>query len=394
MPRKQYHPTIACVNKLDKGFFFNELERQFADGENTCSYDSGFIMFPYDDKQAKLSFKKDPTGEGHVYTWKHDEARIVKAVSGIFTIGELPFKFVENETFIELINACNGRTETEKVSCSTKPLVHQFTRKILDIELHLRTWSTDPGFVEMVPDMKEKYDNYWGDYEKMSDFVFFAVLLDYQCKSQFYLYTSKEMIGYTKKQDMTNSSIELKSREMVRETERKMEDPFETYLEDYDTGLSSKQQIPKQVVDCDDDKSTTIFLNRPDIPLYAYTETVPSALIPVRVRSGSRFLSVQQTLNYSNFESLYLDPFACISAPKVISFTPNSRVCRSGKENGDDCSSGTTTVASSNSVVEKPQYNNGFRNQVHWIPAPGTPWSYNPWVPMPGYPPIQFYPSP
>ncbi|KAL7606059.1 hypothetical protein Lser_V15G18389 [Lactuca serriola] len=80
--------------------------------------------------------------------------------------------------------------------------------------------------------------------------------------------------------------------------------------------------------------------------------------------------------------------------PKVLSFTPNSPICR-GKESGDDCSSGTTTVVSSNSVVEKPQENNGFHSQVHWIP--GTPWSYNPWVPMQiptGYPPIPFYPPP
>ncbi|KAL4584320.1 hypothetical protein LXL04_008917 [Taraxacum kok-saghyz] len=382
-----------------------------------------------DDKQSKLSFKMDPTGEGHVYTWKHDEVKIAKAVLGIFTIGELPFKFLENEAFIELVNALNGRvilpsrhtasrnvaqlylderrkllkylsnlnttvhlttdtwtspcqrknymvvtahfidddwvmhkrvvnfrevdthkgedmargllvcihewgmkkvmsmtvdnasrtawrsniscmahiinlivkmglqhqnyhvecvqnavkyirgstqwikkfkkamkdvavdtkrflcgetrtrwnstfellksaydvrdvfveygmqdksfekdvdrvpefkdfeeikktidflekfkTKTEKVSCSTKPLVHQFTREILDIQLHLRNWSMDPGFVEMVP-----------------------------------------------------------AREMVRETKRKMEGFFNTYLENYNTGLSSQQQTPQQVLDCDDD---------------------------------------------------------------------------------------------------------------------------------------------
>ncbi|KAL4584113.1 hypothetical protein LXL04_008703 [Taraxacum kok-saghyz] len=429
-----------------------------------------------DDKQSKLSFKKDPTGEGHVYTWKHDEVRIAKAILGIFTIGELPFKWLENEACIELVNALNGRvilpsrhtasrniaqlylderskllkhlsnpntavhlttdtwtspcqrknymvvtvhfidddwvmhkrvvnfrevdthkverrgdqisrkklpnvydngnqfhircmahiinlivkmglkhqnyhvecvqnavkyirgstqrikkfkkamkdvavdtkrflcgetptrwnstfelltsaydvrdafvefgmqeksfekdvdrvpefkdfeeikktidflekfkTKTEKVSCSTKPLIHQFTREILDISLHLTNWSLDPGFVEMVPGMKEKYDKYWGDYEKMSDFVFFAVLLDPQCKSQFLLYTFREMIKYTKEQEMTTSSIELKAREMVREIKRKMDGFFKTYLEIYDTGLSSQQQTPQQVVDCDDD---------------------------------------------------------------------------------------------------------------------------------------------
>ncbi|KAL4586774.1 hypothetical protein LXL04_011418 [Taraxacum kok-saghyz] len=96
--------------------------------------------------------------------------------------------------------------------------------------------------------------------------------------------------------------------------------------------------------------------------------------------------------NYSNYESLYLGLFPCISAPKVLSFILNSPVCRSGKENGHDCSSGTTTVASSNFAVEKPQDNNGFHDPVHWVPAPGTPWSYNPWVSMPGYPLITFLP--
>ena len=52
---------------------------------------------------------------------------------------------------------------------------------------------------------------------------------------------------------MTTSSIELKAREMVRETKRKMDGFFKTYLENYDTGLSSQQQTPQQVVDCDDD---------------------------------------------------------------------------------------------------------------------------------------------
>ncbi|KAI3766847.1 hypothetical protein L2E82_16922 [Cichorium intybus] len=74
--------------------------------------------------------------------------------------------------------------------------------------------------------------------------------------------------------------------------------------------------------------------------------------------------------------------------PKVLSFTPNTPSCRvKEKENGDDSCSGST-VPTSNSVVEKPQKNNGFHSQVHWIP--GTPWSYNPWIPMP----IPFYPSP
>lgn len=62
-----------------------------------------------DKKQAKLNFKKEPNGETSVQTWKHDDTRIKRALLGLFTVGELPFKYVENETFIEYTNALNGR---------------------------------------------------------------------------------------------------------------------------------------------------------------------------------------------------------------------------------------------------------------------------------------------
>lgn len=63
----------------------------------------------HDKKQAKLNFKKEPNGETSVQTWKHDDTRIKRALLGLFTVGELPFKYVENEAFIEYTNALNGR---------------------------------------------------------------------------------------------------------------------------------------------------------------------------------------------------------------------------------------------------------------------------------------------
>ncbi|KAJ9567263.1 hypothetical protein OSB04_003229 [Centaurea solstitialis] len=95
--------------------------------------------------------------------------------------------------------------------------------------------------------------------------------------------------------------------------------------------------------------------------------------------------------------------------PKVLSFGSNSAhvganlSVASGRvrENGDDCTSGSTVITP-NSVVEKIQDNNGFHPQVHWIP--GASWSYNTWnpaIPMPipaicppGYHPMPIYPSP
>ena len=146
------------------------------------------------------------------------------------------------------------KTKTENVSASTKPLVHLFTREILDIELHLAKWAAKHDFPHMIIDMKDKYDKYWGDYENMSDFVFFAVLLDPTMKSKLLKYTFKEMIGYNNKDGrLTPSGIELKSLQMLRAIEMKIEKFFKTYVEKYDTGGSSQQQNSHQVIDCDED---------------------------------------------------------------------------------------------------------------------------------------------
>ncbi|KAL7607741.1 hypothetical protein Lser_V15G14400 [Lactuca serriola] len=144
------------------------------------------------------------------------------------------------------------KTKTENVSASTKPLVHRLIREILDVNLHLKKWSTKVNFVHLIPDMKDKYDKYWGDYAKMSDYVYFAILLDPTMKSQLLLYTFKEMIG-SKGEKLSKLEIELKAYEMLYEVERKIENFFKTYVEKYDMSRSSQQQSSQQVVDCDDD---------------------------------------------------------------------------------------------------------------------------------------------
>ncbi|KAL7596501.1 hypothetical protein Lser_V15G28535 [Lactuca serriola] len=144
------------------------------------------------------------------------------------------------------------KTKTENVSASTKPLVHRLIREILDVNLHLKKWSTKVNFVHLIPDMKDKYDKYWGDYAKMSDYVYFAILLDPTMKSQLLLYTFKEMIG-SNDEKLSKSEIELKAYEMLYEVERKIEKFFKTYVKKYDMSGSSQQQSSQQVVDCDDD---------------------------------------------------------------------------------------------------------------------------------------------
>nr|KAJ0222076.1 hypothetical protein LSAT_V11C200066970 [Lactuca sativa] len=78
------------------------------------------------------------------------------------------------------------KTKIELVSATSKPLVNLFIREFLDVDIHLRNWSTKPMFLEMVENMKTKYDKYWGAYNKMNDFMYFAVLLDPTTKSHFF----------------------------------------------------------------------------------------------------------------------------------------------------------------------------------------------------------------
>ncbi|CAI9260082.1 unnamed protein product [Lactuca saligna] len=105
------------------------------------------------------------------------------------------------------------KKKTEKVSCSTKPIFHTYTREILDIEQHLRKHETNPDFMFMVPNMKDKYDKYWGDYDTISDYVFFAALLDPQCKSKFMKVVFTQMLkAKNKDKKMSADEIESKAR--------------------------------------------------------------------------------------------------------------------------------------------------------------------------------------
>nr|KAJ0203001.1 hypothetical protein LSAT_V11C500280660 [Lactuca sativa] len=146
------------------------------------------------------------------------------------------------------------KKKTEKVLCSTKPIFHTYTREILDIEQHLRKHETNPDFMFMVPDMKDKYDKYWGDYDTISDYVFFATLLDPQCKSKFMKVVFTQMLkAKNKDKKMSADEIESKARAKVIDIECKLDKFFKTYLERSNMTSSSQQETPEEVVNFDDE---------------------------------------------------------------------------------------------------------------------------------------------
>lgn len=67
------------------------------------------------------------------------------------------------------------KTKIEIVSASSKPLAHIFLREILDVDQHLREWETRPEFCLNGEDMRKKFDKYWGSFDKLNDYMYFAV---------------------------------------------------------------------------------------------------------------------------------------------------------------------------------------------------------------------------
>ena len=161
------------------------------------------------------------------------------------------------------------KKKTEKVSCSTKPIFHTYTREILDIEQHLRKHETNPDFMFMVPDMKDKYDKYWGDYDTISDYVFFATLLDPQCKSKFMKVVFTQMLkAKNKDKKMSADEIESKARAKVIDIKCKLDKFFKTYLERSNMTSSSQQETPEEVVNFDDENDFFgSYMNSGSVPL-------------------------------------------------------------------------------------------------------------------------------
>ncbi|PWA40303.1 zinc finger BED domain-containing protein RICESLEEPER 1 [Artemisia annua] len=194
----------------------------------------------------------------------------------------IPFKFVEHEAFVEYTNACNGRfmlpsrhklsrddcyyrdlermpehsdfgvcegvveflekfkTKTELISSSSKPLAHLFYREILDIDKHLRYWATKPESCHMVDDMVKKYNRYWGKFDELNDYMYFATLLDPTMKQQLVSHGFKKMLEYNMSSEspLSDDALNAMVREMLKEVVNRMGVLFQTYKTRFDTVVS------------------------------------------------------------------------------------------------------------------------------------------------------------
>ena len=132
------------------------------------------------------------------------------------------------------------KAKTELISSSSKPLAHLFYREILDIDKHLRYWATIPEFCHMVDDMVKKYNKYWGKFDELNDYMYFATILDPTMKQNLVSHGFKKMLEYnmSSESSLSDDDLNAKVREMLKEVVNRMGVLFQTYKTRFDTVMS------------------------------------------------------------------------------------------------------------------------------------------------------------
>lgn len=87
------------------------------------------------------------------------------------------------------------KVKTDLVLMSTKPMTHWFFREICDMYKRIREWS-NPQFFMINNDMINKYDKYWGNIEKLNEFLYVVVVLDSRLKFEFLQHAFERLIKF------------------------------------------------------------------------------------------------------------------------------------------------------------------------------------------------------
>ncbi|KAK1432618.1 hypothetical protein QVD17_09516 [Tagetes erecta] len=125
-----------------------------------------------------------------------------------------------------------------------------------DVDKHLREWGVHLQFCVIAGAMREKYDKYWGSYDKLNDFMYFAVLMDPTMKSDFLEHCFTKMVMYeiTKENPMSPKTIKEKASGMVVNVVNRLHVLFKTYKERFDRveyNSASQESHNEEVVECD-----------------------------------------------------------------------------------------------------------------------------------------------
>nr|KAJ0207413.1 hypothetical protein LSAT_V11C500286060 [Lactuca sativa] len=132
------------------------------------------------------------------------------------------------------------KVKTDIISTSTKPMTHQ----ICDVYKHIRDWVSTPQFCLNRKDMIDKYEKYWGDFEKLNDFLYFAIVLNPRLKFEFLQQDFEKLIRLknTEEPPILNSEVTLKAKALIQGIEKKTENFFNFYKAKFDNTESSQIQ--------------------------------------------------------------------------------------------------------------------------------------------------------
>lgn len=204
-------------------------------------------------KEANLESNKFLYGECPTrWNSKHDMLKIACSLREVFFKYELEddcyYRDLERMPKHSDFGVCEGiveflekfKTKTELISSSSKPLAHLFYREILDIDKHLHYWATKPEFCHMIDDMVKKYNRYWGKFDELNDYMYFATLLDPTMKQQLISHGFKKMLEYNMSSEspLSDDALNAMVREMLKEVVNRMGVLFQTYKTRFDKVVS------------------------------------------------------------------------------------------------------------------------------------------------------------
>ncbi|PWA91957.1 AC transposase [Artemisia annua] len=224
---------------------------------------------------------------------KHDMLKIACSLREVFFKYELVddcyYRDVERVPEHSHFGVCEGiveflekfKAKTELISSSSKLLANvqkgsrrtkaqrgskslesrRKSRENLDIDKHLCYWATKPEFCHMVDDMVKKYNKYWGKFDELNDYIYFATILDPTMKQNLVSHGFKKMLEYNMSSESSLSDDDLNAmvREMLKEFLNRM---FDTVVSKNSSKKDKNQQSCKSYVG--DNAFLDIFLNLKD----------------------------------------------------------------------------------------------------------------------------------
>ncbi|KAK8675828.1 hypothetical protein V6N13_033891 [Hibiscus sabdariffa] len=163
-------------------------------------------MVDTNQRQLVLPSKGSEGEVGHITNWKFDQEAVRKALAQMIVIGELPFKFVESEGFRKFMSVACPRFRIPSRFTITRDVYQLYLDERIKLKQYLKSscskLSVDIDFSVMAMRMKDKFDKYWGDIDKMNMLIFGACVMDLRQKLNYPEFALIEMYNAEKSSEV------------------------------------------------------------------------------------------------------------------------------------------------------------------------------------------------